>query len=384
MTEPILKLDSHPFFTGPVPPARHEGYLSFPFHVGINTKYAIPTQIVTDRILHALEKAYSLGSMLSTPLGHSPLSTARMSEVLSRLLTQFGADVKDARLLEIGCGSGDLLNELKIRGATVMGVEIGPQGQDGARKYGFHVIDKPFAPGLINEKFDCVFSYGCLEHVIDIEEFFIAGRECLKDGGMFFHVVPNSGQFFSQATFDNLYHEHINYFTKENGVRLFESQGFLKAEGRASDNRNDLFLWGFFDEKAVPRWPGECKDVISKETEALSLNTRMLFENTGRITTALKRFLSAGQSVGLYAGGFEYGVLLGNDSLIRYFDGDSYKHGLSWLSGLPPIESPSALRSRPVDHLVICKEHFYDSIVNYLSKEIRIPGSINIYDLSSL
>lgn len=384
VSEPILKLESHPFFVGPVPPTYHERYLSFPFYVGINSKYAIPTQIVTDEILHALEKAYSLGSMLSIPLGHSPLSSVCMSEVLSVMLLHFRGDVKHAKFLEIGCGSGDLLNELKIRGASVMGIEIGPQGREGAKKYGFPVIEKPFTPDLIHEKFDCIFSYGCLEHVIDLEEVFIAGRECLKEGGLFFHVVPNGGQFFDQATFDNLYHEHINYFTCENGVRLFESQGFLQAQGYTSDIGNELFLWGFFDERARLRWPGDDHDVIVEESEALARYTQILFKKTARITTLLKRILSAGESVGLYAGGFEYGVLLGNSSLIRYFDGDSYKHGMAWLSGLPLIESPYELKSRPVDHLVICKSHFYNSIVNYLSKEIKIPQSIKTYDLGSL
>jgi len=304
--------------------------------------------------------------------------------MLSRLLSQFKGDIRKAKFLEIGCGSGDLLNELKIRGAAVMGVEIGPQGQEGANKYGFTVIDKPFARGLIHDKFDCIFSYGCLEHVIDLEDVFMASRECLREDGLFFHAVPNSDQFFSQATFDNLYHEHINFIGSKNGVRLFESQGFLQARHCASEAGNDLYLWGYYDAKAGVRWPGSDSRIILEESAALGEYAHMLFENTARIMTALKEILSANESVGFYAGGFEYGVMLGNPDLIRYFDGDSFKQGRAWLSGLSPIESPHEIKAKPVDNLIICKEHYYDSILNYLADDVKIPTDVRRYSLKSL
>ena len=384
VTEPILGLESHPFFVGPVTAASQATFMTLPFYLGIDLKFAIPIQILSDEVVQILDKTYSAGSMLSTPLGHSELSRGRLDEMLSKLLSQFRGDIKDSKFLEIGCGSGDLLNELKIRGASVMGVEIGPQGQEGAKKYGFPVIDKPFAPGLIHDKFDCVFSYGCLEHVIDLEDIFMAGRDCLKEEGLFFHGVPNSEQFFSQATFDNLYHEHINFFSSENGARLFESQGFLRARYCTSDAGNDLYLWGYYDEKTELRWPGEDHRTILDEYATLRRYAHMLSENTVRITTALIKILSAGESVGFYAGGFEYGVILGNAGLIRYFDGDSYKHGMAWLPGLSPIEPPHELISRPVDNLIICKEHYFDLILKYLANDVKIPSDIRRYNLRSL
>jgi SAM-dependent methyltransferase len=384
VTEPILQLESHPFFVGPVTSSSQAAYLTLPFHLGIDLKFAMPVQIVSDEIIQILDNTYSMGSMLSTPLGHSALSLGRLDEMLSILLSQFRGNVKDSKFLEIGCGSGDLLNELKIRGASVMGVEIGPQGNEGASKYGFPVIDKPFAPGLIHEKFDCIFSYGCLEHVTDLEDIFIAGRECLKEGGLFFHAVPNSEQFFSQATFDNLYHEHINYFGSENGARLFDFQGFQRTQHCTSDAGNDLYLWGYYDEKSVLRWPGDDPRIILEESDTLRRYARMLSENTARITAVLNTILSAGESVGFYAGGFEYGVIVGNTGSIRYFDGDSYKHGAAWLPGLTPIESPHELKSNPVDHLIICKEHYFNAILKYLSNDVNIPADITIYSLRSL
>ena len=383
-TEPILILESHPFFVGPVGASSLTTYLTLPFCLGIDLKFAMPIQIVSDEVVQILDNTYSIGSMLSTPLGHSALSRGRLDEMLVKLLSQFRGDVRNAKFLELGCGSGDLLNELKLRGASVVGVEIGPQGQEGADKYGFPVIDKPFAPGLIHDTFDCIFSYGCLEHVIDLDDIFTASRECLKEEGLFFHGVPNSEQFFSQATFDNLYHEHINYFSSENGVRLFDAQGFRRARHSASDAGNDLYLWGYYDEKAEVRWPGDDRSIISEESATLGRHAHELYENTARIVAILNHILSTGESVGFYAGGFEYGIIAGHTGSIRYFDGDSYKHGLAWLPGLSPIEPPHELKTKPVDHLIICKEHYYDTILGYLVDDVNIPADITRYSLSSL
>jgi hypothetical protein len=94
----------------------------------------------------------------------------------------------------------------------------------------------------------------------------------------------------------------------------------------------------------------------------------------------LKSLAGGRKSLGFYAGGLYYGVLLQENS-IRYFDGDSFKHGKTWLRGLPPIESPANLKDRPVDSLVICPEHYYQEITGYLRK-IGIPSSVKMYSLN--
>lgn len=383
--KPILKIESYPFFVGPISPGTVLNLpAALPFYLGIHPEYAVPVLILTDDIRKALADAYSFGSMLSTPLGESSLSKGRMYEVLDKLLSLFDGKVENIKFLEIGCGNGALLNELKMKGAEVTGIEIGPQGQAAAKKYGIQVVNKPLAPGNFMEKFDCIFSYGCVEHIIELKEFFIASRENLKEGGLFFHSVPNSEVYFNSGVLDHLAHEHVNYFTRENGIRLFNSQGYRNARACTSNTGNELFLWGFYDNTAALTSPGESGRFVLEESEKLKEYSNKLNKNTKRIVTALKEMQSKNQYIGFYAGGDKYGILLKDIDNIRYFDGDSYKHGKSWLQGLPCIESPLALKTMPVDNLIICKEHYYDAIVNYLVKEINIPDKIKTHKLSEL
>jgi SAM-dependent methyltransferase len=381
MIDPILKITSHPFFLGPVPVGSNlELPTRLPFELGIHPKYAMPVLILTDEIRHALAAAYSLGSMLSTPLGESFLSNERMSEVLGRLLSIYDGNVEKVKFLEIGCGSGALLNELKVRGAEVMGVEIGPQGQEGARKYGIKVIDKPLESAAITERFDCIYSYACLEHIVELDKFFAASRKCLKENGLFFHVVPYSELQFSVGYIDHLVHEHVNYFTTQNGVRLFELQGFRSGQACTSSAGNELYLWGYYDSSALPVWPGDDIRLVQAESRKLKEYSDKITERTERIITALKNM----DSIGFYAGGFEYSYYLKEVGNVRYFDGDSFKQGQSWLFGLPAIESPEVLRANPLDDLIVCKDHYFDAILQFLSREIRIPSSIRVHKLGDL
>ena len=141
--------------------------------------------------MDALDKAYGASSMLSTPLGESDLANYRMIEMLEKLKSIYGNNFKAKSFLEIGCGNGLLLNAVKQLGALVSGCEVGPQGKEASEKYDFQVVEPPLKASQFDAKFDCIFSYGCLEHVVDLEELFKSRRDILNEGGLFFHCVPN-------------------------------------------------------------------------------------------------------------------------------------------------------------------------------------------------
>lgn len=361
----ILRLDDHCFFVGPRPFLEQSDLpTSLPFSLGIHADFAIPMLRVTAEINVALDRAYARGSMASTPLGESDLSTGRMNEAIDGLVSVLHKDIKECSLLEIGSGAGGLMNALHQRGAKVTGLEIGPQGKMTAEKYGFRIVSKFFVPGVFDEKFDVVYSYGCVEHLPGLEAFFSASRSCLTEGGLMFHVVPNSEIFFEAGSLGHLVHEHINYLSPENGIRLFEAQGFKNVGAKLNRAGNELMLWGYFDSNAKPR---SLADAVAPEAKKLATYAERLAKNDDAVMRGLQALIATGKSIGFYAGGFDYAWRL-NDQAIRYFDGDSSKHGKCWLKGLGPIESPDALATKPVDHLVIFKPYLFNEITRGLSR----------------
>jgi SAM-dependent methyltransferase len=375
---PILSLKDHCFFLGPKSPTSISGLpTALPFNLGIHPRYAIPRLIMDDKISSALDRAYAVGSMLSTPLGDSPLAISRMNEIIDGLTSVLGRTLESSSLLEIGAGAGGLMSALRDRGAEVAGVEIGPQGKVAAQKYGLRIIDQPFAPGIFNERFDVIYSYGCLEHLSDLDIFFSACRSSLKEGGLIFHVVPNSALHFESGSLDHLAHEHINYFTAENGIRLFEAQGFSPAGASFTPAGNELMLWGVLNSSYTPHWP---TDASTHEAELLDYYAKRLSDRRLSIQRHLEKLFDSNESVGFYAGGYEYGFCMQKHE-IRYFDGDIYNHGKTWLAGLPPIESPEALKHSPVDHIVVFKPHYFNVIAERL-RALNI-GDTRIWNIAS-
>lgn len=365
----ILDIDEHPFFVGLIEPRmNYDLPLSLPFRMGVHPMYAIPRLVMNQEVRDALSNAYSIGSMISTPLGESQLASDRMNEVLEKIVSIFSGDIKGKKFLEIGCGTGEFLNQLKLRGASVVGMEIGPQANSVEEKFGIRVIKEPLKEGVMDEKFDCIYSYGCLEHIENLEEFFTASRLYLNDGGVFFHSVPNALYSFERVHVDHLLHEHINYFTPDNGRALFNAQGFVCSDCSLTSNGNELMLWGQYNSASSIRWPEER---VQDEITMLENYSTKLRNKETKILEAIKRIVNRGESLGFYAGGYEYGILLDKND-IRYFDGDSYKHGKQWLLGLPLIESPSALSDTPVDKLIICKPHYFSKI-----KELLLQIGVN-------
>lgn len=355
---PILSIAEHPFYIGLIDPAV-EYHLpeALPFTLGVHPRYSIPRLIMSEEIRSALNAAYALGSMCSTPLGESSLATRRMEEFKRTLSLTLGG-FKGKRLLEVGCGNGELLNQLRLNGAIVTGLEIGPQATVVEQRYGIRVIRKPLSVGTLHEKFDCILSYGCLEHIEALDEFFAGSRECLVDGGLFFHSVPNSKLPFDNGSIEHLQHEHVNYFTSANATALFEGQGFQSADSALTAARNELMVWGRFNPAARVHWPAER---VEAEASAVADYANRLASRTSGTIGRLREFVEAGKTVGFYAGGYNYGYRL-NSSLVRYFDGDDYKHGKRWLASLPAIEPPAALRITPVDRLVVCQPHYFSEI----------------------
>jgi SAM-dependent methyltransferase len=153
---PLLTIESHPFFIGCVE-QEHEDNLPpvLPFSLYVDEKLAVPRMAVTREIQNSLAAAYAIGSMASTPLGESSLAAGRLTQVLACLLGQLGNDVKGKRILEVGCGNGMLLGELQNMGAEVTGIEISPQAEIAASRYGLTVVREPLRRDLFGEKFDC-------------------------------------------------------------------------------------------------------------------------------------------------------------------------------------------------------------------------------------
>jgi len=106
-----------------------------------------------------------------------------------RLLHSF---IPKGKILDVGCGTGEVLNFFKHKGWEVRGIEPNEK----ARLFATEVYDIPVAdePGLLNlpaESFDVISLWHVLEHVPDLNRRMTDLKKLLKPDGLLLIALPN-------------------------------------------------------------------------------------------------------------------------------------------------------------------------------------------------
>jgi ubiquinone/menaquinone biosynthesis C-methylase UbiE len=113
------------------------------------------------------------------------LETLRIAEI-DRVLPLLPPN---ARVLEIGAGTGQQALELQRRGFDVTAIEIPDSNYAANRVYPIVDYDGTHIP-LPDQSFDIVFSSNVLEHVSDLKRMHAEIKRVLKPSGTCIHILP--------------------------------------------------------------------------------------------------------------------------------------------------------------------------------------------------
>lgn len=139
-------------------------------------------------------------------------------------------------LLDVGCGRGIMLNELKKKGWSVSGTQVSKTAAEHIKKdYGIDCFigELPFAPFRQNS-FDIITMYHVLEHLADPFLYLNCCKKLLKPGGYLFIEVPNADSWSSSVTkdawmgWDPLH--HLYHFTPSTLSMSIKKAGFVPVE----------------------------------------------------------------------------------------------------------------------------------------------------------
>lgn len=158
---------------------------------------------------------------------------------------------KNKSILDVGCGYGFFIKELKKMGLKASGVEISKERRSIARKmsneniFNFRIDGKR----RIHKKFDVVTLFHVLEHVKDPINFLTDLRMYLNNNGRLLIEVPNLNFYLmslSDAYKDFFWQSaHISYFTPKILVDVLNEAGYknIKVSGVQRYSFTNALYW---------------------------------------------------------------------------------------------------------------------------------------------
>ena len=177
----------------------------------------------------------------------------------------------EASVLDVGCGNGERLAELRRRGHTrLYGVELSARAARLARSAsGAEVYEGTLeCVHLPAKSFDLVIMNQVLEHVASPSATLLEIRRILRPGGLLYLTVPNYGsvesRLFGESWVALSLPHHLHHFTRDTLLRLLLQTGFevqlCRTDSYTSTTVASLHAWAANHGgwrrplTAVPRW----------------------------------------------------------------------------------------------------------------------------------
>jgi SAM-dependent methyltransferase len=159
---------------------------------------------------------------------------------------------KGERLLDIGCGTGELLKYCKRKGFVVQGVEP----NESPRKYAIEQNGIDVKSSLTElsggvDDFDCIMLWHVLEHIHSLNTTLDDIKRILNKEGLLVIAVPNHESF--DAKFYNSFWagydvpRHLYHFTRDSIFRFADKHGFVVQN--VFPQKMDSYYVSFLSEK---------------------------------------------------------------------------------------------------------------------------------------
>ncbi len=196
--------------------------------------------------LFSAEYAY-FSSFSSTWLAHAE---RYVGDMVARLGLNAGSHV-----VEVASNDGYLLQFVKARGITCLGIEPTASTAAAARAKGIETLEEFFGTALgrrlasEGKSADLTAANNVLAHVPDINDFLGGFAALLKPDGVATFEFPHLERLLAENQFDTIYHEHFSYLSltalsrilPANGLAIFDVEelpthgGSLRVLAQRSD-----------------------------------------------------------------------------------------------------------------------------------------------------
>ena len=303
----------------------------------------------------------------------------------------------DSVIVDIGSNDGVALKPMKERSIQVVGVEPASNLAKSANSKGLYTINAYFnevvATQIHNEfgKVDLVTASNVFAHSDKLKEITNNVFKILKEDGVFIIEVQYLVDTISTLTFDNIYHEHVNFWSVTALNNFFNNLGFFINHVEHIDTHGGsirVFIQSFSSADLT-------LEQFLKKENGIGVNTINFYKDFSTKIELIRRNVrsninSLKDKYSLIAG---YGAPAKATTALNYFgitsddikyiiEDNELKHE-KYIPGVKiPIKSKEYCRSNIPDAVIVLAWNFFDSIVEQ-NKELLESG-VNFINVSDL
>jgi SAM-dependent methyltransferase len=381
---PTWQIDSLPFVWGAQERPCNPGGLpdSLPFTLSFDRRTGLLIQCPDPGVEDALTRAYEVGSVLGSNVSEDGIGRQYADDFLA-FISRTLDDTQASRqsVLEIGCGNGYLLSRMSRMFDSAVGVEPGPQGRDGALRYGVTIHQDFFPTPRVAGKYTSIVLMSVLEHVQDPAAFMSSLADYLAPGGRIFVSVPNEAAYIQHGDVSTLFHEHWSYFDMQTLRATMGLAGMTVWRDCESSFGGSLYAC-----------LGAGARALAGEDAQREMNIRVAHRylsqarsNCDILRVACERMTADGRSLGVYVPARfvnAIGISAIPSTTLRFFDDDPGLLG-TYYPGIPiRIEARGDLLRSPTDSVLIMSRTFGPN----LAAELRtlLPASTHVLTVADL
>jgi 2-polyprenyl-3-methyl-5-hydroxy-6-metoxy-1,4-benzoquinol methylase len=137
------------------------------------------------------------------------------------------------KLLDVGCGDGQLLKTAQKEGWDPMGIDLSEPAIRLCRKASLPASKTDFFDEVLDpQRFDAIVMSELLEHVPAPQRFLKRAEELLRPGGVLYLTTPNFGSLGRRmlgAHWSVVHPEHIGYFERDSLKAMLRDWTGLRA-----------------------------------------------------------------------------------------------------------------------------------------------------------
>ena len=218
----ILDLGMHPYADTFI--SKNQLHLSepvFPLQVNMNSESG---QIQLGYISNDNDR-YNLYSYSYTS-SNSKFARNHWDRYFKNIKSKYNID--NVNVLEIGSNDGYLTEKFISKNNYVLGIDSSETMCNIAGNKGIDTISKLFSFDLSNTlgfKFDIIIANNVFNHANDPVDFAKGVENILSKDGVFVFELPYWGSTIQSEKFDQIYHEHVSYFTLKSSQTLLNKVG---------------------------------------------------------------------------------------------------------------------------------------------------------------